>query len=103
MVMGWFLSVVIDIINIFRAVVKTENHPPVGANCNRPKAFHLAFKRMQPQPRLVQVSKGRGGMNDRQNIPQRLGMFRIYPLGSSCSKSRFNPYGEWTVSSRTVS
>ena len=31
MVMDWFLSVVIDIINILRAVVKTENHPPVGA------------------------------------------------------------------------
>lgn len=69
MVMGWFLSVVIDIVNILRAVVKTESHLPVGAYGNRPKAFHLTSKRMQPQPRLVQVSKGRGGMNGRQNIP----------------------------------
>jgi len=62
MVMGWFLfSVVIDIINILSAFVETEKHPPVGAYSNRPKAFHLAFKRMQPQPRLVQVGKGRGG------------------------------------------
>src|SRR5579862_344300 len=59
MVMGWFLLVVI---NILRAVVKTENHPPVGAYGNRPQAFHLAFKRMQPQPRLVQVNEGRSGM-----------------------------------------
>jgi len=66
MVMGWFLLVVIDIINILHAtVVKTENHPPVGAYGNRPKAFHLSFERMQPQPRLVQVSKGRGGMKGR--------------------------------------
>ncbi len=58
MVMGWFLSVVIDIINIRRAVVKTENHPLVGAYGNGPNAFPLAFKRMQPKPRLVQVSEG---------------------------------------------
>ncbi len=43
MVMGWFLLVVIDIL---RAVVKTENYTPVGANSNGPKTFHLAFKRV---------------------------------------------------------
>ena len=59
MVMGWFLLVVIDIINILHAaVVKTENHPPVGAYGNRLKALHLSFERMQPQSRLVQESKG---------------------------------------------
>ena len=80
MVMGCcFLSVVIDIINVRRAVIKTKNNAPVGAYGNRPKPFHLAFERMQPQPRLVQVSKGRSGMKGCQNIPQRLGVFRIYP------------------------
>jgi hypothetical protein len=79
MVIGWFLLVVIDIINILRTVGKTENHPPVSAHGNRSKAFHLALERMQPQPRLVQVGKGRGGMKGRQNIPQRPGMFRMNP------------------------
>jgi hypothetical protein len=69
MVMGWFLSVVIDIINILRAVFKTKNHPPVGPNGHSPKAFHLAFERVQPQLRLVHVSKRRSWMKRRQNIP----------------------------------
>lgn len=76
MVMRWVLSVVIDIL---LAVVKTENHPPVGAYGNRPKAFHLTFERMQPQRRLVQVGNDSGGVKSRQDIPQRLGMFRINP------------------------
>ncbi len=91
MVMGWFLSVVIDIINILRAVVKTENHPPVGAYGNRLEAFHLAFKRMQPQPRLVQVGNRGRGMNSRQNIPQRLGVFRIYPPRVILFEKPFQP------------
>ena len=92
MIMGRFLSVVIDIINVRHAIIKTENHPPVCPNGHGPKAFHLAFERMQPQPRLVQVSKGRGGMKGRQNIPKRLGMFTIDPaLGRPVSKRRFSP------------
>jgi hypothetical protein len=35
--MGWFLLVVIDIINVLRTAVKAENHPPVGADCNPPR------------------------------------------------------------------
>jgi hypothetical protein len=52
MVMAWFLSVVIDIINVLHAIVKTKNHPPVCSNGHSPKAFHLAFERVQPQLRL---------------------------------------------------
>jgi hypothetical protein len=51
MVMGWFFSVVIDIINVLRSVVKTKNHPPVGSNCNGPRALHFALERMQPETR----------------------------------------------------
>ena len=78
MVMAWFLSVVIDIINFLRVSIKAKNHPPVGPNGHRPKAFHLAFERMQPQLRLVHVGNGWGGMECRQNIPQLVNMLRIY-------------------------
>ena len=78
MVMGWFLSVVIDIINILRAAVKAENHPPVGAYCNGPEAFRRAFQRMQPEPRQIHVVNGSSGVERCQNIPQLANMFGVY-------------------------
>lgn len=78
MVMGCFLSVVIDIINVLRAAVKTENHPPVGAHCNGPEAFQLAFERMQSEPRQIHVVNSSGGVKRCQNIPQLAHMFRFY-------------------------
>jgi len=78
MVMGWFLSVVIDIINVLRAAVKAENHSPVSAYRNRPKAFRLTFERMQPGPRQIHVVNGSSGVKRCQNIPQLANMFRVY-------------------------
>ena len=78
MVMGWFLSMVIDIINILRVAVKAENHSPVGVNCNGPKAFIRAFERMQPEPRQIHVRNALGGVKRCQNIPQLANMFRVY-------------------------
>ncbi|HEX4808629.1 MAG TPA: hypothetical protein VH325_06860, partial [Bryobacteraceae bacterium] len=43
--------VVIDIINILRVTVKTKNYSPVGPNGYGPKAFPVAFERMQPESR----------------------------------------------------
>ena len=72
MVMGWFLSVVIDIINVLRVAVKAENHPPVGAYCNRPKAFRRAFERMQPESRQIHVVNGSSGVKSipHRNVPR---------------------------------
>jgi hypothetical protein len=42
---------VIDIINVRRAIIETENHPPVCPNGHSPEAFHLAFEWMQPEAR----------------------------------------------------
>src|ERR1035438_567174 len=78
MVMGLFLSAVIDIINLLCVAVKAENHPPVGAYCNGPKALRRAFERMQPEPRQIHVSNGAGGVKRCQNIPQLADMFRVY-------------------------
>ncbi len=75
--MGLFLSVVIDIINVLRAAVKAENHSPIGAYGNRPKAFRRAFERMQPEPRQIHVGNGSGGVKRCQNIPQLANMFRV--------------------------
>jgi hypothetical protein len=78
MVIGWFLSVVIDIINILRVAVKAENHLPVGPNGHGSKTFHLAFERMQPEPRHVHMGNGWGGMKRCQNIPQLANMVGVY-------------------------
>jgi hypothetical protein len=78
MVMGWFLSVVIDIINILRAVVKAKSHAPVGSDCYGPEAFHLASERMQPETRQVQMGNSWGSVKRRENIPQLGDMFRVY-------------------------
>ena len=43
--------VVVDIINILRAAVKAENHPPVSPNGHAPKALQIAFERVQPKAR----------------------------------------------------
>ena len=69
---------IIDIIYIRRAIIKTKNNAPVCSNSHGPKAFHLAFQSMQSQPGLVHVGNRRGGMECRQNIAQLVGMFRIY-------------------------
>ena len=87
--MGCFLSVVIDIINILRAVVKAKNHAPVGAYCNSPEAFHLALERMQPEPRQIHVGNGAGGVKRRQNIPQLANMFRVYAARMALFKEPF--------------
>jgi hypothetical protein len=77
MVMCCFLSVVVNIINILRVTVKTENYPPVGSNGHRPKAFQLAFEPMQPKPRHVHVFNGRRCVKRSQNIPQLVNVFRV--------------------------
>src|SRR5262245_59501833 len=60
MVMGGFLSMVIDIINVLRAVVKAENHPPVGPDSYSPEAFIRALERMQPEARHVHMGDSWG-------------------------------------------
>jgi hypothetical protein len=100
MVMGWFLSVVIDIINILRSVVKAENHPPVGPDSYTPEALPLASDRMQQEPRHVHVGNGRGSVKRCQNIPKLANMLRVYaarvalfkkPLQSLVANSSYHP------------
>jgi hypothetical protein len=77
MAMGCFLSVVVNIINVLRVAVKTENYPPVGSDSHCPKAFQLTFEPMQPKPRHIHVFNGRRGMKRSQNIPQLVNVFRV--------------------------
>jgi len=90
--MGWFLSVVIDIIYFLRVPIKAKNHPPVGPNSHRPKAFHLSFERMQPESRQVHVGNRRGGMKRRQNIPKLANMFRVYAAWIIVFKELLQPF-----------
>jgi len=70
--------VVIDIINVLRAAVEAEDNPPVGTNGHGSKILHLAFERMQPEPRHVHMGNGWGGMKRCQNIPQLADMVGVY-------------------------
>jgi hypothetical protein len=78
MVTSCFLSEVIDIINVLRTVVKAENHPSVRPNGHGPNTIHLAFERMQPEPRHVHMGDGWGGMKRCQNISQLADMVGVY-------------------------
>src|SRR5271165_6786530 len=61
MVMDRFLSVVIDIIDIFRVLLKAENHTPISAYRNGP-ALEFASERVQPEPRQIHVGNASGGV-----------------------------------------
>ena len=91
MVIGRFLSVVIDIINILRAIVKAKNHPPVGPDSYSPEAFHLAPERVQPESRQVHMGDGRGSVESHQNIPQLADVFRVYATRIVLFKEPFQP------------
>jgi hypothetical protein len=82
---------VIDIIDILRVVVETEDHPPIGLDGHSPKAFHLALERMQAEPGQVHVGNGWGGVKRRQNIPQLANMFRVYAAWVIVFKEPFQP------------
>lgn len=67
---------VIDVINIQRvAFGEAENHAPIGPNRDRPKAFELAFERMQTEAGQIQVSGRSGGIKSHENITQLRSMF----------------------------
>jgi hypothetical protein len=89
MVMGCIVSVVIGIINVLRVAIESKNHTPVGPNGHRPKAFHLACERVQPESRQVHVGNGRGGVKRRQNIPKLANMFRVYAAWAVLLKEPF--------------
>jgi hypothetical protein len=68
---------VIDIVNVNSIPArKGENHPPVRANGNRPKAFQLSLKGMQPEPRQVHIRCQTGRIETRKNVTQ---LFRVLP------------------------
>lgn len=37
------------------SVLESENHPPIGADDNRPKSFKVAFQRMEAKSRQIEV------------------------------------------------
>jgi hypothetical protein len=103
MVMGCFLSVVIDIIYVLRVTVKAENHPPVGPDSYGPKTFHRSFERMQPEPRHVHMGNGWGSVKRRQNITQLADVFRVYAARVVLFKKPFQSLvADCPESSRTV-
>jgi hypothetical protein len=83
--------VVIDIINVCRAIIEAENHPPVGPDGNGPNPFHPTFERMQPEPRQIHVGNRGSSMKRCQNIPQLGSMFRVDAAGVVLFKKPFQP------------
>jgi hypothetical protein len=69
--------VVIDIVNVLRSVVKTENDPPIGANGYCPESFPFALERMQPESWKIHVADSWGGVKRRQYVSQFANVFRV--------------------------
>ena len=70
------LTVVVQIIDIdYVGAVKTENDPPIRANCHGPKTLHLAFERMQSETRNIHIRDGLRGVEPRKDIAQLNNMF----------------------------
>jgi hypothetical protein len=67
------------------AVRKVEDHSPIGAYRYRPKAFELAFERMQPETRHIHIGHCAGRAEPRENIAQLTTCSAITPRGSSSS------------------
>ena len=62
---------VINVINIqYVAAGKAKDHPPVGAN--RSITLVPAFKRVQPEPRHVQIRNRTGSIQTREDVKQLL-------------------------------
>ena len=91
MVMDCFFSVVIDIINVLRAAVKTENHSAVGPDRHGPEALERAPKRIQPEPRQIHVGDGWGSVKRCQDISRLTSMVRIYSARIGPLKKPFQP------------
>ena len=82
---------VIDIINVLRAAVKTENHSPVGPDRHGPVALERSLKRMQPEPRQIHVGDGWGSVKRCQDISRLTSMVRIYSARIVLLKKPFQP------------
>ena len=62
---------VIDVIHVLRvAVVKTKDHPPVGANCDRPRAFPITLERMHLEAGHIHIGNDAGRVEPCQNVAQ---------------------------------
>jgi hypothetical protein len=83
---------VVDIVNIFRAVFETENHPPVGPDSYGPEALEGAFEAMQPESRQIHMGDGRSGVKRCQNIPQLFEMFRTHAARIVLLKEPFQTF-----------
>jgi hypothetical protein len=54
------------------AIVEAENDTPVGANCDRPASFEVAFKGMQLERWLVHILNAAGSVQKREYGPDAL-------------------------------
>ena len=71
--------VVVQVANISgMAILESENHPPVGANCHRPRPGIVPTKRMQPEPWQIHVARSDGGIQAHQDFSHSLSVFLMH-------------------------
>jgi hypothetical protein len=58
-------------------VGKAEDHPPVGTNCDRPKAFQGTFEGVQPETGHIHVGHKPSRIESRRNVAQLVGVLGI--------------------------
>ena len=62
------------------AVLETEDNAPVGPRSHRPKAFEVAFQRVQSEGRQPERLKGSRRVQHTQNLPDLPDMIWVYAL-----------------------
>src|SRR5580658_1870377 len=68
-------SMIVEIVDIERiAIGETKNHSPVRPDGDRPKAFHLALERMQPESGQIHISDVGRSVETNKNVAESFGV-----------------------------
>lgn len=63
------------------AILEAENDPPIGAHGQRPKPSEIAFQRMQPKGRIIEIGRLLGGVQQGQYLLDLAHMLGIHAFG----------------------
>jgi hypothetical protein len=86
-------SVIVNVVDIECVVpAKPENHAEISADANRPAARQLALQRMQIESRESQVSRRDRRIENRQDQPETLRVFRLNASFASGFEKASKPF-----------
>jgi hypothetical protein len=63
------------------AVIEADNNSPIRAHGQGPKSCEIAFQRMQPEGRIIEIGHFFGSVQQRQDLFDSAHMFGIHASG----------------------